>query len=212
MTLGRFSFQITRNTLREQLSFSAPLTVSQSVNRFSYQTDLMLISAFFPPSAFALYVVGAFELPLVNIIRRACGTVSMPRLTALYHEKRIDEALALLEDCTQDHTHCVPLFYLLFAMAEPFITLLYTEKYLDSVNIFRTYLLLIPLSCANFAVLLQIAGRTRPIMTLSLYYVILSVSLNVGLIYALGLIGPAIGTLLGKIFFSILLANRFSNM
>ena len=65
--------------------------------------------------------------------------------------------------------------------------------------IFRVYLLLIPLSCAGFNILIQTTGRTRPVMVLSLIYIVLSIPLNILFIYGFGLIGPAIATVLCKI-------------
>lgn len=69
----------------------------------------------------------------------------------------------------------------------------------DSVPIFRVDLLLIPLSCAAFNILIQTTGRTRPVMVLSLLYIVLSIPLNFIFIHWLGLIGPAVATVLCKI-------------
>ncbi|ETX08276.1 MAG: hypothetical protein ETSY2_06360 [Candidatus Entotheonella gemina] len=198
--LGGLTWRPSRETLGRQLSYSAPLAVAQAVNRLSYDIDLLIVSSTYAMREFAFYAVGAFELPLVSILRKTSATISMPRLVALYREQRVDEVLVLFREVVRKiSVIALPCFVFLFMMAEPFIRVLYTAAYLPSVPIFRVYLLLIPLSCAAFNILIQTTGRTRPIMVLSLLYIVLSIPLNFMFIHWLGLIGPAIATVLCKI-------------
>jgi O-antigen/teichoic acid export membrane protein len=201
MALGGFRFRLSLQRVREQLTFAAPIAVSQFVNRFSYDLDLTMVSYFFSTVQFAIYSVGAFELPIVNIIRKSTTTVSMPQLVALFRDNRIEEMLELFREMARKTALiALPCFVFLFMMAEQFITVLYTEKYLESIGIFRTYLFLIPLTCASFGALVQATGNTRPVMTFSLFYIGLSAVLNCIFIQLFGLIGPAIATVIGKVY------------
>ncbi len=198
--LGGLTWRPSWDTVRQQLGYAMPLAVAQAVNRLSYDIDLLIVSSTYAMQEFAFYAVGAFELPLVSILRKTSATISKPRLVALYREARIDEVLGLFREVVRKiAVIALPCFVFLFIMAEPFIRLLYTASYLPSVPIFRVYLLLIPLSCAAFNILIQTTGRTRPVMVLSLIYIVLSIPLNFIFIQWFGLIGPAIATVLCKI-------------
>ncbi len=198
--LGGLSWRPSRETLRRQVSYSAPLAVAQAVNRLSYDIDLLIVSATHAMQDFVFYSIGAFELPLVSILRETSSTIAKPRLVALYREQRVDEVMELFREVVRKiSVIALPCFVFLFLMSEPFIRVLYTATYLPSVPIFRVYLLLIPLSCAAFNILIQTTGRTRPVMILSLLYVVISIPLNFIFIHWFGLIGPAIATVLCKI-------------
>ncbi len=198
--LEGLTWRPSRATLGQQLRYSAPLAVAQAVNRLSYDIDLLIVSSTYAMQEFAFYAVGAFELPLVSILRKTSSTISKPRLVALYREQRVDEVMALFREVVRKiAVLALPCFVFLFMMSESFIRLLYTDTYLPSVPIFRVYLLMIPLSCAAFNILIQTTGRTRPVMVLSLVYIVMSIPLNIVFIHWFGLIGPAIATVLCKI-------------
>lgn len=198
--LGGLSWRPSRETLGRQLNYSAPLAVAQAVNRLSYDIDLLIVSFMQGMQAFAFYAIGAFELPLVSILRKTSSTIAKPRLVALYREQRVDEVMVLFREVVRKiSVVALPCFVFLFMMSEPFIRTLFTDTYLPSVPIFRLYLLLIPLSCAAFNILIQTTGNTRPVMALSLLYVVIGIPLNFIFLYWLGLIGPAIATVLCKI-------------
>lgn len=197
--LGGLAWQPSREMLGRQLGYSAPLAVAQAVNRLSYDIDLLVVSSTYAMQEFAFYAVGAFELPLVSILRKTSATISKPRLVKLYREQRVEEVLGLFREVVRKiSVIAMPCFVFLFVMAESFIRVLYTDAYLPSVPIFRVYLLLIPLSCAAFNTLIQTTGRTRPVMVLSVLYIVLSIPLNFVFIQWFGLIGPAIATVLCK--------------
>lgn len=198
--LGGFSWRPSRETLRSQLRYSAPLAVAQAVNRLSYDIDLLVVSTMQGMQAFAFYAIGAFELPLVGILRKTSSTIAKPRLVALYREQRVDEVMALFRAVVRKvAVIALPCFVFLLMMSEPLIRVLYTDTYLPSLPIFRVYLLLIPLSCAAFNILIQTTGNTRPVMVLSLLYVVISIPLNFIFFHWLGLIGPAVATVLCKV-------------
>ncbi|MDH3599161.1 MAG: oligosaccharide flippase family protein [Candidatus Tectomicrobia bacterium] len=199
--LGGLSFRMSPQSIRQQLGYAGPLAVSQITSRLSYDIDLLMVSYVYPVQDFALYAIGAFELPLVKILRKTGSTVSLPRMVGLFRDGHVDEVLALFQSVVRKTTIlALPCFVFLLVMAEPFIEMFYTSKYLGSVPIFRVYLLLIPLSCAAFDVLIRVTGQTRPVMRLALIYMGIAIPLNVIAIYTLGLIGPAIATVLCKLY------------
>lgn len=199
--LGGLSFRMSLPSIRQQLGYAGPLAVSQITSRLSYDVDLLMVSYIYPVQHFALYAIGAFELPLVKILRKTGSTVSLPRLVSLFRDGHLDEMVELFQSVVRKTTVlALPCFVFLSVMAESFIEMFYTSKYLGSVPIFRVYLLLIPLSCAAFDVLIRVTGQTRPVMRLALTYMAMNIPLNIIAIYTLGLIGPAIATVVCKLY------------
>ena len=199
--LGGLSFRIRLSAVREQLRYAGPLAISQIMSRLSYDIDLLMVSYVYPVQHFALYAIGAFELPIVKILRKTSSTVSLPRMVRLFRDNQIDELLGLFKSMVRKTTvFALPCFVFLFVMAESFIEVFYTRKYVEGASIFRVYLLLIPLSCAAFDILIRVTGKTRPVLVLALTYMALNIPLNVVAIYTVGLIGPAIATVLSKLY------------
>ncbi|MBW2058258.1 MAG: oligosaccharide flippase family protein, partial [Deltaproteobacteria bacterium] len=77
--------------LRDQLRFSAPLGFSKVLPIVTVNLDKIIISGFYAVSHFAIYAVGAIELPFVSLITYTTGNVISPRLSRLFYEGRKEE-------------------------------------------------------------------------------------------------------------------------
>jgi len=94
-SLGRFLFAlgytirryrpspklISLRTIREQLSFALPVGLFAIVLILVNQTDKFIINRFMGRAAFAIYVVGAFQLPVVNMISMSVRNVIFPLMS-----------------------------------------------------------------------------------------------------------------------------------
>ena len=86
----------------------------------------------------------------------------------------------------------------LIAFAPDVITLLYSEKYLPGVNVFRIYSVVLILRCTYFGMILNATGKTRFIFYSSLCSLGLNIILNGVFYWLVGFIGPAIATLISQ--------------
>jgi O-antigen/teichoic acid export membrane protein len=113
------------------------------------QTDLhnYFVSSRFGSVVFAVYSVGCFQLPLMNLIGEATAVVLIPQIALLQRRGETEQITALtLRALRKLALVAFPLFCFLMVVAPEFLTLLYTDRYRESVPIFRVNLLMIPMS------------------------------------------------------------------
>jgi len=79
-----------------QASYALPLGLSSLV--FKLQTDLprYFVAHPFGASAYALFAIGVFNLPLVGLLRESAGSVMLPRVSRLEQDAGRREILLLL--------------------------------------------------------------------------------------------------------------------
>ncbi len=136
-----------RELLWRQLSYSLPLGSAGLL--YTFQTDLhnYFVSSRFGPVEYAVYSVGCFQIPLMNLLGEATASVLIPQMMLLQQRGDHGEMIRLtLRAMNKMAVAGFPLFALLLVVAPELITTLYTDQYRDSVPIFRINLLLIPLS------------------------------------------------------------------
>ena len=64
------------NSIKEQFSYALPLGLSSIVLLLFTHTDKYIITHYRGSSAFAIYSVGAFQVPFVNIIRGSVTNIT----------------------------------------------------------------------------------------------------------------------------------------
>ena len=131
---------------RRQLGYSLPFGVAGLM--YSLQTDLhnYFVSHRFGPSAYAIYSIGCFQLPLFGILAESVGSVMIPRVSLLQHQQRTREIVLLTARVMRKLAAVYfPAYVFLLVMRREFITALFTARYADSIPLFAVNLTLIPL-------------------------------------------------------------------
>ncbi|HDQ43908.1 MAG TPA: hypothetical protein ENN17_00215 [bacterium] len=188
-----FDFSIFIN----QIKYSVPLGLSGFTTLVSRELDKLIISFFFLPQIFAVYTIGARELPFVTMIPYAVSSTLFPKFVKLYKEDRIQELLDLWHNAIiKVSLLLLPAFVLFFVTAREVVEVLYTSNYLESVPVFRYYLLLILIHVTAFDSVILSLGFPKKVLYASLGAVVLNLILNVVFIQAFGFTGPAIATIL----------------
>lgn len=181
--------------LREQLAYSAPLALTAFVGLALGMLDRALIAMNFTPSQFAVYAVGAVEIPLDVIFQGAVANVVRASIPRMLREGRAAEIAPMLREAVRKLSLVViPSFVFLFGHAEAFITLLFTDKYAESVGVFRIYLLLVPLHAFVLSAVPQAYGRTRWNLGIVASVSVVHIALSLLLLNTIGFYGPAIST------------------
>ena len=89
-----------------------------------------------------------------------------------------------------------PIFALSYVLAPEIVTVLFTEAYLDGTDIFRMYLLLMPLRLCIYGGILRALGDTQYFMKVMLGVTALNVVGNFALFQWIGWTGPALSSVL----------------
>jgi O-antigen/teichoic acid export membrane protein len=138
--------------LRAQLTYAVPFGVSSLIYSFYSTLDNYVVSYRFGASAYAIYAVGCFNLPLIPLLLDSLGATMIPQVSRLENENQRREIVELTARMMRKLAAiCLPLYVFLLVIGPEFITLLFTSRYLASWPILAINLTLIPLSIVTSA-------------------------------------------------------------
>jgi O-antigen/teichoic acid export membrane protein len=200
MLVGRPRLRGGSIPLPEQLRYALPLGLTSIVGTLSWQMDKLLVGTGVDPGAYAVYVVGATEIPFIAALSGAVNNVLTPEFAKLHRQgdtpgilKRWHAAMGGLS------LVYFPLFAYLMLEAGTLIPLVFSPRYADSVPLFQIYLLLMPLRIATYGLIFQATGRTHLNLAGSVMYLIANL-LFTGLgLHVWGLPGAAAGSVLATL-------------
>jgi O-antigen/teichoic acid export membrane protein len=180
---------------RPLLTYGLPLALTQLATMLGFQFDRLVVSNRFSPGEFAVYALGAVEVPIAIVVQQAVNAVLVPALARLHAAGDRSEMVRQWQAAMRKTSLVVlPLFAFLMVMAGSLITALYGTKFGGSVSIFRAYLFLMPLRMLTYGLITQAIGRTGINLSASLVMLGANVVFALGLVFPLGLLGPAIAT------------------
>jgi O-antigen/teichoic acid export membrane protein len=173
----------------EQLAYALPLAASTYVATIGGMLDRALVAIWFLPADYAIYSVGALEIPLDVIFQGSVANVLRASLPALVQQGNRREIVRIWREAVRK---------LAIVVVPLFITTLFTKSYAQSTHVFRIYMLLVPLHMFVLSSIPQIYGKTR----LNLYVVFTVTSTNVVisliLLKVIGIYGPAIALVISQ--------------
>lgn len=188
---------VSLSTIKEQLSFAFPVGLFGIVLLLVNQTDKFIITRFMGREAFAVYVVGAFQVPMANMIAMSVRNVTFP-LMAQHHK---DGNYAEIADIWKRKAlKAAILFFPLFAFLETLapliVTVLFTSNYIDATPVFRIYLLLLlPLATDSVAII-QVFKHTGYLLKLFGTAFVVNLGLSVLLYNLMGREGVPLATVI----------------
>jgi O-antigen/teichoic acid export membrane protein/peptidoglycan/xylan/chitin deacetylase (PgdA/CDA1 family) len=195
--------------LAEQSKYFYPLGLSSLSFTIGKGLDKFVIAHYLPAAGFAVYGRGAIELPLVGILPTTLSNLLLPKYID-YYEKNDSNSLVNLWHAATQKTALVilPVFVFALIMANPIITVLYTESYSDSVNIFQVYLCLLPFRITIFSTILKAIGRTKTILHGTWISLLSSFILCLLFYHFWGPLGPAIAVVASELLLGSYMLNQ----
>lgn len=195
----KLCFCLNRGLIKKIFTFSVPLGLASMVGTLDVELDKFVIGALMSTEEMAIYTNASKEMP-VTIIATSITAVLMPQMARLLKNKKNQQAIDLWGSATIISFAVISFFSLaLIVFAPEVMAFLYSEKYLAGVPVFRIYSLGLMLRCTYYGMILNSSGRTKFILYSSIASLILNVILNFSLVYTLGVIGPAIATLISSL-------------
>jgi len=183
--------------------FSTPLVLAGAVGSISLQLDKLIVSAMCSPEDFAVYSIGALEIPLIGIITGSISNVMVVDFRKAFATGNHSAALALYRLVPKKSTvFLFPVMVYLALVAKPFIVVLFSEKYVASTLPFMLYLLIIPSRTILLGGMAAV-GKNKIILRNMLVTLAFNALLSAILVYALGYIGAVIGTVVTLFFWGI---------
>ena len=180
--------------IKKIFAFSIPMGLSAIVGTISVEVDKLMIGRFFDTEQLAIYTNAGKELPL-TIIATSITAVLLPQMVRKMKAGKNEDAVSLWRNCTEMSYIFIAFFVTaLIVFAPQVISVLYSDKYLPGVAVFRIYSAVLLLRVTYFGIALNAMGKTRLIFYCAVGTMLLNVALNYLFYLALGFIGPAIAT------------------
>lgn len=180
---------------KQQLRFSLPIGLSAIIGILAVQMDKIVISTYFDPAQYAIFSVGAMELPFIGILVNSVYSVILPAMSSsgspelmaqLYRGSVRKNALIIF-----------PVAAVFFVLASDIMSFLYSSRYEGAAIYFRIYLFTLPIRVGIFGLIFQAVNRTKYIMQNAVLTLVANLILNLILVNTnLKMQGPAIATVM----------------
>jgi O-antigen/teichoic acid export membrane protein len=194
----------TTKGIKELLAFSFPLSVAGMMGALSIQLDRLIVGTLCTPEEFAVYSVGAFEIPLIGIVTGAMTSVALADMRRQISDNKHAEALKLFKEIAKTSSYILfPAMAYLLIEASSIIELLFTSQYKGSATPFRIYATLLPIRTVVFGSILLASGNSRFILYRQTIGLIINVALSIGCVKLLGPWGAAASTVLTVYLWSV---------
>lgn len=131
--------------MRAQLSYALPIGAAGLIFGVLIDMHNYIVSYRFGATAFAIYAIGCFSLPLVNVVGESFGTLLIPHISRLQKEGATREIIIVTAQTMRKLAFVYfPLYAFLIVAGREFITVLFTAQYLASWPIFVVHLTTVP--------------------------------------------------------------------
>ncbi|HEY3448658.1 MAG TPA: polysaccharide biosynthesis C-terminal domain-containing protein [Myxococcales bacterium] len=189
---------LAREGLWEQLRYALPFGAAIAVGLPQGYFHQYFVAAHEAPAAFAVYSVGLFQVPFVDLLYSPTSEVLMVSLGELDREGRLAERAGVFRGAVARLAYAfVPLAVFLGVAAPSFISALFTEKYLAAVPIFRVGVASVLLAALPLEGVLRARGETWHILAASALKAVVNVPAVVVGVWRFGLVG-AVGAWLAS--------------
>ncbi|MBE6413517.1 MAG: hypothetical protein E7035_03055 [Verrucomicrobiaceae bacterium] len=201
---GKIQFYIDLGLIKNVLNFSIPMGISVMISTISIDLDKLIIGYSMGEQSVAIYANAGKELPFVYVTS-SFSAVILPLIVKYINIGNKDCAIRLWREsayiCSAIIFFCASIS---IVFAPQIITILYSEKYLSGVGIFRIYSLTLLLRITYWGSILNAYGKSRQILYNSIYCLLLNIVLSIVLLNVIGFIGPAVATFISILFMAIL--------
>ena len=182
--------------LKRVFSFSIPMGLASAISTLSIQLDHLMVGKFFTTEELAIFSNAAKELPF-TIISSAFTAVLVPKMAKLFKNNQNSEAVEIWKKSVE--LNAIILFFCAttcFVFAPQIMTILYSQKYLAGVSVFRVYGLVLIMRITYFGMVLNSKGKSKFIMYSSVISLLLNFVLNYVGMNLFGMLGAALATFL----------------
>ncbi|MGZ6078315.1 MAG: oligosaccharide flippase family protein [Myxococcaceae bacterium] len=198
-----------REALRSQLAYALPFGAALAVSVPQHSFHQWVVSARFDPALFAIYTVGCFQLPIVDLLYTPTTEVLMVHVGELERSGRLHEVTRAFRDASARLAYVfVPTCAFLLAAAPEFIEAVFGPRFLPSVPLFRVSTLAVLFGCFPLDGLLRARGDTAAIFRSYVVKALVTVPLVLAFVHLFGLIGGVLSWLLAEAIGKVLLVAR----
>jgi O-antigen/teichoic acid export membrane protein len=188
--------------LHQQLAFVIPLSISGTLNHTSQYIGQIAVSLHLGVIALGIYTIANFQVPILNIVRGAIGDSIFPNMVRQAADQTGDR-LRLWKKANVSYTFLIiPYFAVVTWYADVLIPWVFTDKYSDSIPLFRILALFLLTQCFEFSSPLRAISKTRDLLAGTTLMLLANVALIFFFFRYLpehAIFGPAVGVVVGNV-------------
>lgn len=200
---------LTQHYIIKVLKQGLPLYLATFIGTLTLNTGMLIVNTFEDIETFALFSVGALEIPVFAMLSAAVSQRIYPDLVRLISSGEKEKAKKMWMKTTLQVSYITyPLIILLMFFAEDLIYLVYSPKYEASIIIFKTYLLIGLFRNNYYGALITASGQTKYITLYAVIMLLTNAVLSFFLYSLFGVEGVVYGTLTATIIIQLLQLNH----
>lgn len=194
--------------LRRILSYCAPMAVFVITNSLCRDLDKYVVAAFTDTETLAIFSNAAKMLPF-DMVASSFVTVLIPYITRYVAAEQFENAHRLHRSFLElSYVSTTALAGAALAAAPQLLELLYTDKYSAGLPVFMLYLLVDILKFTNITLVLSACGKTKELFYIAIGTLSTNLILNILLFHLLGIVGPALATVIVTLASGVLMLWR----
>jgi O-antigen/teichoic acid export membrane protein len=186
---------------KAQLKLSVPLALAGMVAMLSEHIDKVIVSSMsigrYDLKEVAIYLNGAIELPLIEVITASAMCVILPDLAICFKEGRLGDLLVLWRRTAEKCLIILaPAMAFVLVMAPELMTVLFSSTYTESSYPLRIYALMLPLRATQITTLFIATGRSGFVTVAATIGLLVNVVLSILFVSWVGPAGAAWATVI----------------
>ena len=194
--------------LRRILSYCAPMAMFVITNSLCRDLDKYVVAAFTDTETLAIFSNAAKMLPF-DMVAISFVTVLIPYITRYVAAEQFENARRLHRNFLElAYVSTIILAGAALAAAPQLREFLYTEKYKGGLPVFVLYLLVDILRFTNITLVLSACGKTKELFYIAIGTLSANLILNILLFHLLGIVGPALATVIVTLASGVLMLWR----
>jgi len=183
--------------IKRQLTYGAPLVLAMVFAGLMGYLDQLVVSLKCSSEAFATYVNGAVQVPLLPVIVTSVTAVLLPELTILYKNADRGRMLAIWQNAlVKSSCLIIPVTIFAVVLAHDVVVFLFSDRYAASVPIFRIFCLVLPFKMVSYEAMFHASNKNGYFAFVSIVTVVVFVLLLVVAVDHFGILGAVVATVL----------------
>jgi len=192
--------------IKRQLLYGIPLGISGVFACLIGYLDKLVVSLNTSPEAFAIYINGSIKLPFASLVVMSVSAVLLPELAVCYKKFDKKGMLELWQNAMIKSAYAMlPLVVFFMILANDTILLIFSGKYVKSIDIFRIFLILLPFQMISYGPIFNASNKNKYIVVINVITLVIHIPLLFYMTSHIGIKGAAIATVFSQIFVRIFL-------
>ena len=192
---------------KQVLVYAWPLLAASAISILGLKADHLIIASLLGTIAYGLYSIGAFEIPVFNILQNSVASVLMPKITSLIKENLFKDASDIWRIAAfRTASITFPIALIFMVNAQEIITLLFGYKYKDAYVVFILFNSLAFVRVITFGLALRALNKNHIELAITFIYLFLSMLGSYFIAPIFGINGVALWVLLNTVLLSILIS------